>query len=236
MDKSGVEDLKIYWGTPILEIHNPDHDRIKTALTEYLYQLSKDDGGGIASGVAPNAKSGLYESRFNLFKGDSWAVQELRQFCTLALRQALVRLDRRGTAPLSPIEDAQIELHESWAHITRDGGFHEPHMHANCSWCGIYYVHPGETSMDPRNGANEFFPPFVTTYGDRATRGWPMAKVSITSKEGYLVLFPSYLRHLARTYHGGQDRIVVAFNARVFDPERSGAETLKTESCRKILT
>lgn len=160
-------------GTPIIEVRNPHNESIKSQLVEYAYALHEQDHGGIASGVAPLAKSGLYESKFDLFRANVPAVQSLKDFCAGALPPSLLSLDQQ-LRPDSPCRAPDANRYQrSWVHITTDGGVHDVHSHANCSWCGIYYVEHGEATKDHRNGANQFFPPFVTMYEEPVTEIWP---------------------------------------------------------------
>ena len=41
-----------------------------------------------------------------------------------------------------------IRFNESWYHITKINGMHEPHIHPNCSWCGVLYVQSGDEGSD----------------------------------------------------------------------------------------
>jgi uncharacterized protein (TIGR02466 family) len=220
MSKLDLRTLRICWGTPIIEIENPDHRSIKPGLVRYCYERCGQDGGAIASGVAPLAKVGLYESAFDLFRANVPAVQSLKTFCAEAVHATLIQLEQQLENDAGCSQNAAVDLHESWVHITREGGFHEPHTHANCSWCGIYYVDVGNCSIDPPNGVNQFLPPFVHTYEDLGTKIWPLGTVTICPREGSLVLFPSYVRHSAAPYQGDKDRIVIAFNAKVRSSQR----------------
>jgi uncharacterized protein (TIGR02466 family) len=209
---------RLYWSTPIIEVRNPEHAAIKPGLVKLAYAGQKLHGDGVTSGIAPYAKGGLYESPFNLFSAGVAEVQSLAQFCARALHEAVVRTDHQLRGGANKLEHARIELFESWVHITRDGGFHEQHMHPNCSWCGIYYVENGDSTMDPPNGVNRFFPPFASNYEDAGSLVCPLDPIQPTPEEGKLILFPSYVRHSAALYRGTRDRIVIAFNARISKP------------------
>jgi uncharacterized protein (TIGR02466 family) len=215
MKELGLSALRICWGTPIVEVENPEHNSVKPGLVTHCYDRCERDGMAVASGVAPLAKRGLYESRFDFFQETEPAVRSLKAFCSDALLAALTQLEQQLEGDVLASQKARVDIHESWVHITKDGGFHEPHLHANCSWCGIYYVDAGDSSIDPPNGVNQFFPPFANTYEDLGTKIWPLGTVTICPGEGRLVLFPSYVRHSAGVYRGKKDRIVIAFNAKV---------------------
>jgi uncharacterized protein (TIGR02466 family) len=217
MKELDLSTLRICWGTPIVEIENPVHNSIKPGLVRSCYDRCDRDGVAVASGVAPLAKRGLYESRFDFFQETEPAVRSLKAFCSEALLAALTQLEQQLESDALANQNAQVDIHESWVHITKDGGFHEQHLDANCSWFGMYYVDAGDSSIDPPNGVNQFFPPFANTYEDLGTKIWPLGTVTIGPGEGRLVLFPSYVRHSASGYRGQKDRIVIPFNPVDYD-------------------
>lgn len=203
------------WATPLLEVKNPDHARIKDALVRYSYEMEKQAKQPIESGVTPNRKASMYESRFDFFRRDLPEIRALHQFCAGALSRVVYKLYQDANKGQPPIPGVAVDLYESWIHITRDGGYHEIHNHPNCSWCGIYYLDPGDATVDPPNGINRFFSPIDIMYEDFGTQAYPQKPVSYPPEEGKLVLFPSYVRHLAVPYRGKRDRIIVSFNSRV---------------------
>jgi uncharacterized protein (TIGR02466 family) len=207
---------QLSWPTPLLSIKYPDHERIKPALVEQCYAMERRAAAPIESGVTPQKKNNLYESKFDFFKKtDVPEIQTLREFCATALSRAIFRLFQQFN-PGQPVPNrVGVDLHESWVHITRDGGFHEIHYHPNCSWCGIYYLERGECTLNPPNGVNRFFSPVMIGYEDFGSLAFRHTPVTMPPDEGSLVLFPSYIQHSAIPYRGQRDRIVISFNARV---------------------
>ena len=107
---------------------------------------------------------------------------------------------------------------ESWYHITKTNGMHEPHTHPRCSWCGIYYLQSG----DGDSGHTVFQNPVCPTYVDRGNLYLNSgSSIRVLPKDGLLVLFPSFLIHYQALYKGVEDRIVVAFNASVNQREEN---------------
>ena len=107
-----------------------------------------------------------------------------------------------------PRKEMKCIMHESWYHITKTNGMHEPHTHLGCSWCGIYYVQSG----DEGSGETVFRSPIESTYIDRGNSYLDDRRtIRLIPKDGYLVIFPSYLIHHQALYKGDKDRIVVAF-------------------------
>lgn len=204
------------WSTPIIEAKNPEHEKIKAAVAEYARDIERRAAQPIESGVTPLKKAGLYESKFDFFKAGVPEIQSLRQFCGETLTRAVAQLFQRANPGQKMPERIAVDMHESWVHVTRDGGYHESHNHPNCSWCGIYYLDIGDCTFDPPNGVNRFFAPVDIGYEDFGTMAYPQKPITITPEDGKLVLFPHYVQHWAVPYRGQRERIIVSFNARVF--------------------
>ncbi len=205
----------ICWGTPIIEVRNTEHPRLREGLIRASYDAEKKSNVAIASGVAPLAKQGLYESPFNFFHTPDPAVQELRQFCIQALGEMIFLMNRQINADKLQLGKINIDLFETWVHITRDGGYHDSHIHPNCSWCGIYYIDIGDVTVNPPNGCNRFYPPVALGYEDIGSMVYPLNPVQPPPEDGKLLLFPSHIRHSALLYRGKRDRILASFNARI---------------------
>ncbi len=210
-----------HWVTQLFAVTNPDHGAIKDGLVAYFYEL--EQRGSEQSTVAPGAKGNLYESKFNLFLHDHPDVKRLKDFCLSSVHQVAAK---QNAGLWDPNDRIQVNAVESWCHITRSGGYHDVHTHPMCSWCGIYYVDPGDSDVRENNGVNRFYEPRINVnfYSDYGTRYlYPEGSVDMPSTEGSLVVFPSYLRHSALPYTGASDRIIVAFNSRVLkmDPARA---------------
>jgi uncharacterized protein (TIGR02466 family) len=209
-----------HWITQIFTIDNPDHAQIKPGLVEYVYELERR--GSEQSTVAPGAKGNMFESKFNLFHHDQPEVKRLKDFCLSSVHQIAAKLN---AGLWSPDDRVQVNAVESWCHITRSGGYHDVHTHPMCSWCGIYYIDPGDSDVRGKNGVNRFYEPRINVnfYSDYATRYlYQEGSVDMPSTEGMLVIFPSYLRHSALPYTGEKDRLIVAFNSRT---QRIGPES-----------
>ncbi len=211
----GVQKL---WATTFYVFQRPDHAAEAPALVEYLYRLRDEQQAVIASNVAPSAKSaaGLYESDFDLLSRDHLSMRKLREFIIRCTQMAVSHANG-GQAPPSRVD---VEIPDSWYHITNDGGFHDAHFHGGCSWCGIYYVRLGDSGKQGAsgapNGGSRFYSPLGAggMYKDYGNKYLDSAYADPPVCDGTLVLFPSYLLHSGLPYRGEQDRIVIAFNTR----------------------
>jgi len=211
------------WPTAFYTVTWPEHAEHAQGIIAHLRERQAAFAANVASGIALVAKSrqGLFESPFDLLESPHPGLARLKTFCEQVLRLTIAQVNG------SQVDPARIRpiITESWFHITNDGGFHDAHVHNQCSWCGIYYLQAGDcTSSDesgPGNGVNRFYSPLPTggTIADYGNNYLRSNRVDVVPKDGTLVLFPSYLMHSALAYHGTQDRIVISFNSQaVMEP------------------
>ncbi len=212
--------LSVLPAWPTLFFHRTWKEQAAEApgIVEHLYRLREGASGRIASGIATGAKSayGLYESTFDLFESDHPGLIKLAGFIRESLRATVSRING------SELEPAKIDVQilDSWFHITNQGGLHDAHFHSGCSWCGIYYLQsgdpPGRDREHAGNGVNRFYSPIPTggSHADYGNKYLSANRIDITPKDGLLFLFPSYLLHSALPYRGTIDRIVIAFNSK----------------------
>lgn len=150
----------------------------------------------IESNIAVSAKRNLWESAFNFLESHE-KLQNLKMWIIQESTDLINNLN--GT-------NHRAVVTESWAHVTRSGGYHRPHHHDNSTWSGIFYI---DQELDKGGSNNWYLPYFI----ERKT-GLEFADDRYTSSfvPGGLVLFPSMLLHDADTYYGNKPRIVIAFN------------------------
>ena len=209
------------WATKIFTMQWPEYEENAPALIRHLYDLQSAENQNIASGLALSAKpkSGLFESRFNLFATQNPELLALTNYIGDALRSVASYVNG-GTRPPAMID---VVATESWFHITNNGGFHDAHYHGNCSWCGIFYAQAGDAetpqNQSAGNGTNRFYSPIGTgaCYMDYGNAYLRKDYFDVQPVDGQLVLFPSFLLHSALPYTGDQDRIVISFNSQIFE-------------------
>lgn len=205
------------WPTVFYTVTWPDHATRAPAIISYLRDRQAALTQRIASGVALTAKSrqGLVESPFDLLDSSHPDLGKLKSFIEQVLRATIAQVNG------SQVDPARIRpvITESWFHITNHGGFHDAHVHNQCSWCGIYYLQAGDCSTSddsgPGNGVNRFYSPIpnggsISDYGNAYLQS---NRVDVVPKDGTMVLFPSYIMHSALAYRGKDDRIVISFNS-----------------------
>ncbi len=209
-----IEDMAL-WGSQLFISHYPAHDNHAQALIAALYQLKEQQVNDVDSDVAVFAKHALFESELNLL------TQPLAPLLALKahVEDLVGTVAHAVNEPFWP-EGAQVQVDivESWYHITQNGGYHDTHSHPNCSWCGIYYLQEGESSIEGRNGVNRFYDPRhgADQYQDAGTAYLSAdGFMDFSPFAGQIIIFPSYLKHAAMPYFGDTDRIVIAFNCQV---------------------
>jgi uncharacterized protein (TIGR02466 family) len=188
----------------------PEHAQYQEDLQQVCRDLEQANSH---SGVAPDAKRGLYESRFDFCEQEHAVVKAWTVWAKQCVFEAAVHSSGSHWPQGSSVI---VELHESWCHITRDGGYHDVHIHPNSSWSAIYYLDCGDMSMPTRNGVNRFFRPYTTSYTDGG-QAWMTANttIDIAAEPGQLIVFPSWIQHSALPYHGDRERYILSFNSRI---------------------
>ena len=193
--------VNAYFQTPMANYYNTD---LIDNLKSYIYSL---EGRGVESNVVPQIKHNLVESKFDLFSHKSDIIQKTAQWIGSCIKETVntIQVEKYGY---------HLTFNQSWYHITKTNGMHEPHIHPSCSWCGIYYVQSG----DDDSGHTVFENPARSTYVDRGNLYLNnISTVRVKPRDGMLVLFPSYLSHYQALYTGTQDRIIISFNSSVTD-------------------
>ncbi len=168
-------------------------DNYKSKIVSTCMNLEKQQT--IESNIAPQAKKNLWESTFDLLETQE-NLLELKLWLITESESLINNITKNNY---------KVVVVESWAHVTRPGGYHLPHYHSNCSWSGIFYVE----SDNYETGNNWYLPYFI-----ERKPGLDFADDRFSSKfvPGRLILFPSMLMHDAEPYHGKDIRIVIGFN------------------------
>ena len=198
------------WPTLFYTFQWAQHRDSKDELKELCQQLEQQKH---VSNVSNSVKHGLYESGFDFVEQPGEAVRAWSDWVKHCMFQASARANQRyWPAGLN----VDVELHESWCHITRDGGYHDTHIHANSAWSCIYYLDIGDMDIDTKNGVNRFYNPTATMYSDAGTLyATEDSSIDISPQEGMMVVFPSWIQHSALVYRGQQDRYILSANCRV---------------------
>ena len=198
------------WPVIMYDFQWAQHQKYKQQLKQVCQDLESKNS---QSNVAPSAKRGLYESGFDFVTTPDPAVEALSHWIKDCLFKSAANANREYWPAGANIN---IEIHESWCHITRDGGYHDMHTHPGSSWSAIYYLDTGDMDAASKNGLNRFFCPYNNMYIDAGT-AWTSRNTSIdiTAQEGMLIVFPSFIQHNALSYRGEKERYVISVNSKV---------------------
>ena len=203
------KELNEFWSTSFYIFENEKHEKYKEEVLDYLYDLKGTGDDSYA--VAGAAKGGsLFETYFKLFQTGSEkyeGIKQIHDFCHESVGEVVINKNE-----MVPPNSAVLIL-DSWAHITNDGGFHDVHNHPNCSWCGIYCIEKGISTLKYQNGINRFHSPLNSSMADAGNYYLQAGAWDWEPKDGHLLVFPSYLMHSALPYSGDIDRIVISFNS-----------------------
>jgi uncharacterized protein (TIGR02466 family) len=200
------------WTVPMYLFTWEHHSQYQDQL---LAVCEKHQSQARTSGVATSIKSGLYESDFDFLKDPDPAVSAFLDWGRAKVFEAA----KDANADRWPAgARIGIDVHESWCHITKAGGYHDMHIHPNSSWSTIYYVSAGESDVPTRSGINRFYSPWSVAYTDIGTRySSETSSIDIPPSDGTLIVFPSWLSHAATPYQGNTPRVIIAFNCRFVD-------------------
>ncbi|MGH8656863.1 MAG: 2OG-Fe(II) oxygenase family protein [Gammaproteobacteria bacterium] len=147
-----------------------------------------------------------------LARGQGWqSVQTLHQreefqelvSCITHATKSVLRFLRIGY-------DA-FEITGCWATVLTQGAAHRVHSHPNNFLSGVYYVrtYPGADTInfhDPRIQTGIIRPPVVALTAENSDQ------VVVRTKNGTLLIFPSYLQHSVDANASEHERISISFN------------------------
>lgn len=158
-----------------------------------------------SSPSATKSNLGGWQSPPELFTWKEPSVATLLRYVNCALDVATVR----ATAP--HCLRAKFEVF-GWGAVNRAGHYNTVHLHPSSTWSGVYYVDPGDKAGDAASGHLEFVHPVPAASMTFFPSVLPSARL-VEPQAGMIILFPSYLLHCVRLYHGQRPRICVPFNA-----------------------
>jgi uncharacterized protein (TIGR02466 family) len=178
------------------------------ALNTELREVILAEERATASQVKSN--QGGWQSPTEFFSWPGPAVDTLRRYASRAVDIA--------SAKIGVPAGLRIEYHmSSWAAVNRRGHYNTTHVHPMATWSGVYYVDPGDEAAESAGASLEFIHPIGASVMTFFPGVLPSARL-VRPQSGLMILFPSYLQHAVRMYHGDRPRICVPFNAHVRVP------------------
>jgi uncharacterized protein (TIGR02466 family) len=189
-----MPDIQWVGGIPISRITWNKFDSVKDNIIQFC--LGQEKPNTIESNIAVNLKNNLWESSFDF----------LQQSEMLELSAWIHHTSSDFVSTINQNQH-RVAITESWAHVTRPGGYHGPHRHPWSTWSGIFYVYADDEKVANNTFLNHFNMPRVAGYE------FFEEEMQIEFKEGSLVIFPSTMLHYAKPYLGKDKRIVISFNS-----------------------
>ena len=203
-------DVKATFATPFAVCRLATADTVNAALRPRILAREKAAPGNVISNV------GGWQSEDDFLDwGGPEGVQVIEATKALALRLTAARDGR-------PIRPAW-KVH-AWANVNRAGQWNDSHAHPGNYWSAAYYIDDGGAADDPALGGEfeiqdprglmpaMYAPGLVFAMPDGDAAG---AAMLFRPRAGEMFLFPSWLNHAVRPYHGSGTRISIAFNLAV---------------------
>ncbi len=208
--------ISYFWPVPVLTKKFGQYQKVNPELLELFYEYKLHH---------PRDSGSVYSSPDNLQQEIPHpSIEKLTRFISDGVFEIASETNGEYWKNAS---DIQVNLTGIWFQITNDFGFHETHIHGNCSWSGVYYVQVGESSRGPDqraangmpNGITRFYGPHIEYtaggHGDLGNLYLQDHTRDSYPEDGKLVIFPSHLKHMVFPYNGENDRVIVSFHAQV---------------------
>jgi len=189
-------------------------ERGRKDIRDYLISCETE---GFRNKDSPQAAhKQVFESQFDLLKWPNPNIQAFKQKLYDHIMQYIAVVNGFDTAALNKLNFKS----ESWFHITRSGGYFQPHTHPLASVSLIYCVDPGDENIenqheagqvmfsDPRYNASMFLDPA----NRNMQRAFSFDGIKFRLRPDELCIFPSYLQHSVEPYIGDRPRITIAAN------------------------
>lgn len=216
--------LSTHWPVPIASHIYSDAQEINPVLSRVFQAMRAADAlREVHSGQELPQR--FYASDDQLLRRiDLPEFNQLIQFFVGAIQKTVSEVNAAAWPPGRM--SLQLEIMGCWFQIQNSMAYHDVHTHGNCSWSGVYYVQVDEaaerinhTDLGEVNGVTRFYGPYsqwqAGAHMDIGNAYLQKNCLDIHPEEGKLILFPSYLPHMAMPYQGNKDRIIVSFNVQV---------------------
>jgi len=196
MNKNSSE-LNLFFSTPVWTSTIKNYNKVNDTLYKYIKNLKLNDSKGLQKS---NVK-GWHSKDFDLEDNEpKFFVNSIGQ----NLNQIFIDMGW-------DLKKQKVKITSMWSIINKEGSANARHIHSNNYISAAYYViAPKDCGNivfhDPRSEP-VYFHPRISSPNKLNTN-----IVSITPKNGLLVLFPSYLHHSVDINRSGEERIVISFN------------------------
>lgn len=180
-----------------------DSERLNRELVEAVRLWSNEEQGMVRSNVEG------WHSAGNIFKRTEAPLVEICKHFVEACKPVMERYLGR-----EKLAKRNLQL-EGWANVNPHHAYNQIHTHDRFDLSGVYYVKVPERSK-PDSGVIQFLNPSYRggPYSDLFNAMNPQA-FKIRPREGEMIVFPSAMPHWVLPNEEDEDRISLAFNARL---------------------
>jgi uncharacterized protein (TIGR02466 family) len=204
-----MAEVRRFFSTPVIVDQVPDADELQTLRQAIEAERARDPGGMQVSNI------GGWHSNTQMME---WGGEAARALA----RKAMAMADAVTTDVASPGQPRHRWHPEMWANISASGSANQYHFHPGSFWSAVAYVDDGyQGSEDPALGGELLLldprmpmirmtaPDLRMTDGDGKLQP---NEIAVRPGTGLLLLFPSWLQHAVRPFHGTGTRVSVAIN------------------------
>ena len=199
-----MTDKKIYklFPSPVFQFKVQNYENLNKQLTQYIYDLHKND----KEGIQRSNVNGWHSKNFKIEK-DNIPYNFVKSIHAY-VKEVIV--DGFGWKYVPE----KVGVSEIWAIINKKGTFNSSHNHPGSYLSAAYYVKApnncGNIHFYDPNEIKKFNSPSTEKLTELSTSGF-----SIKPEEGHLLIFPSYLYHDVGRSLSDEDRIVISFNVSI---------------------
>jgi len=179
----------------ITEVICDDFDKIQQPLLEWIYEYQKTNEGVQLS------NRGGWQSPAEFWKESSFL--KYLEYINFYINES------------TKLYNYKFQLVNMWININGKGDYNIEHDHPNCTLSGVLWV----KTFDKCGSLNFSSPKtfleskLIETIDDDYKRTVNYCETFVFSPcDGFMVLFPSHMRHYVETNEFDEDRISIAFN------------------------
>jgi uncharacterized protein (TIGR02466 family) len=193
--------LEYTFATPVFRYVLKTADSLNAQLSNLILERERTKPS------MEKSNQGGWQSSPDFFRWGGSAVMTLERYLDAAVKTATAKV-------LFPAKfKIEFELY-GWAAVNRKGHYNTTHVHPMATWSGVYYVDTGDEPSGSAGAVLELSHP-ITASVMAFFPGLLSSARLVRPETGMIILFPSYLQHSVRMYHGSRPRICVPFNAHV---------------------
>jgi uncharacterized protein (TIGR02466 family) len=156
-------------------------------------------------------KEGMNKNQGNSSSTNNYIFNEklkkIKQFCEQQIKIYVEEV-------ISPKEDLDFYITQSWLNVNEPGRQHHPHMHPNSAISGVYYVEAEKDDIIKfKSPLQSYLHPCYLHILPETYNIWNSANWDVPIQKYDLILFPSWLEHMVPPNDKATtDRISISFN------------------------